>query len=586
MGSQSEKRLETQETKTWLPPPGKPPPSVAVSGLTILGHPQFQRVGERAALLDLSSGREAFLSRGEPWFSPPGESASQPLVVPYLSRRPWRLQATASGGIRLLRGDSPMSLAANVAGNNEPVDSEASFSAAEVDRGVVLLLAGYVVLLLHRFRPVFPVSLPRYGLVGLSDPLLDLCRQIARVADLDAPVLLRGESGTGKELVASALHHASSRRAQPFQVLNMGALPASLAAAELFGATRGAYTGAEHARRGYFRRAHGGTLFLDEIGETPQEVQPLLLRALESGEIQPVGSDEPARVDVRVLAATDADLEQAVEAGRFRAPLLHRLSGYAIRLPALRERRDDIGRLFFHFLREELAALGEERRLAEPGPDGRPWPPAAWIARLAAAPWPGNVRQLRNVARSLAIDSRDAEGTAETRLPAFEELPGEERSPLTSRAPSESLAAPPAAVPAPAPPSAPPRTVYRSPQDVTEEELLAALAANRWEPRATARQLGISRPSLYSLLDTFPSTRKAMDLTREEILEAGKRCGGRPREMAAILQVSEAGIPAPDEEARPALGNGPRRGSSSPGFPRLSEVVRDCRRLSESPVRR
>jgi two-component system, NtrC family, nitrogen regulation response regulator GlnG len=526
MGPTRENRLETQ---TWSVPTGQSPLLPTVPGLTILGHPQVQRVGERAALLDLSSGREMLLSRTEPEFSPPGELAPRPLAVPYLSRRPWLLRPAAGGGVTLLRGDSPMSLAAN----DEPVGSEASFSAAEVDRGVVLLLAGRVVLLLHRFRPVFPDSLPRYGLVGLSDSLLDLCSQVARVADLDVPVLLRGESGTGKELVASALHLASRRRDRPFLALNMGALPASLAAAELFGAARGAYTGAEQARRGYFRRAHGGTLFLDEIGEAPQEVQPLLLRALESGEIQPLGIDEPARVDVRVVAATDADLEQAVAAGRFRAPLLHRLGGYAIRLPPLRERRDDIGRLFFHFLREELAVVGEERRLADPGPDAQPWPPAAWIARFAVAPWPGNVRQLRNVARALAIDSRGTgENAAETRLPsAIEDLLREERLPAAA----ERMAA------LPAPPTAA-RTVFRSPQDVSESELLAALAAHRWQPRAAARQLGISRPSLYFLLDTFPGTRKAMDLSGEEIAAAGERCGGNQREMSAMLQVSEAGI--------------------------------------------
>ena len=526
MGLKSESRLETQ---TWSAPTGKSPLLLTVPGLTIQCHPQVERVGERAALLDLSSGRETLLSRTEPEFSPPGELTPRPLAVPYLSRRPWLLRPAAGGGITLLRGDSPISLAAD----GEPVDGEAGFSAAEVDRGVVLLLADRVVLLLHRFRSVIDDSLPRYGLVGLSDSLLDLCRQIARVADLNVPVLLRGESGTGKELVAAALHRASSRRDRPFLALNMGALPASLAAAELFGATRGAYTGAEHARRGYFRRAHGGTLFLDEIGEASQEVQPLLLRALESGEIQPLGSEEPARVDVRIVAATDADLEQAVAAGRFRAPLLHRLGGYAIRLPALRERRDDIGRLFFHFLREELAVVGEERRLADPGPNAQPWPPAAWVAHLAAAPWPRNVRQLRNVARSLAIESRGTgEDAAETHLPsAIEDLLREER---LSAAPQR-IAAPPAS-PTPA------RTVFRSPQDVSEEELLAALAAHRWQPRAAARQLGISRPSLYFLLDTFPGTRKAMDLSGEEIAAAGERYGGNQREMAAMLQVSEAGI--------------------------------------------
>ncbi len=317
-------------TQTWSAPAGEPRPALTVPGLTILGHPQIHRVGERAALLDLSSGRETLLSRGEPEFSMPGESVFRPLAAPYLSRRPWLLQPAAGGGIRMLRGDSPMSLAAD----GEPVEGEVSFSAAEVERGVVLLLAGQVVLLLHRFRPVFPGSLPRYGLVGLSDPLLDLCRQIARVADLDVPVLLRGASGTGKELVAAALHRASRRQDRPFVALNMGALPAALAAAELFGAARGAYTGAEQARRGAFRRAHGGTLFLDEIGETPQEMQPLLLRALENGEVQPLGSEETARVDVRVLAATDAALEEAVAAGRFRGPLFHRLGGYARPSPA------------------------------------------------------------------------------------------------------------------------------------------------------------------------------------------------------------------------------------------------------------
>jgi two-component system, NtrC family, nitrogen regulation response regulator GlnG len=531
MRHETERRLETQ---TWSTPAGEPRASLTVPGLTILGHPQAHRVGERAALLDLSSGRDVLLSRAEPGFAPPGESMLQPLTAPYLSRRPWLLRPVAGGGVELVRGDSPMSLAAD----GDPIDREASFSAAEVGRGVVLLLADRVALLLHRFRPVFPDSLPRYGLVGLSDSLLDLCRQIARVADLQVPILLRGESGTGKELVAAALHRASSRRDGPFLALNMGALPASLAAAELFGAARGAFTGAEHARRGYFRRAHGGTLFLDEIGETPQEVQPLLLRALENGEVQPLGTEETARVDVRVLAATDADLEQAVAAGRFRAPLLHRLGGYAIRLPALRERRDDIGRLFLHFLREELTVLGEERRLTDPGPEAQPWPPAAWIARLAAAPWPGNVRQLRNVARSLAIASRGiGDDAAEAQFPAaIEELLHGERPYPESGPQSRQAEARPAAPPASA------RTVFRSPQDVSEEELLAALAANRWQPRATAQQLGISRPSLYFLLDAFPSTRKAMDLNGEEIAEAGERCGGRLREMAALLQVSEAGI--------------------------------------------
>jgi two-component system, NtrC family, nitrogen regulation response regulator GlnG len=527
MGPESENRLETQ---TWSVTEREPSSPLTVPGLTILGHPDVARIGERAALLDLSSGREARLSRGEPEFSPPGTSVPRPLAVPYLSRRPWRLQPTTGGGVRLLAGDSPMTLDAD----GEPVSGERALSAGELARGVVLLLARRVVLLLHRFRPAVPPpdSLPRHGLVGESDRWLDVCRQVAQVADLDVPVLLRGESGTGKELVAGALHRASRRRERPYLALNLGALPPSLAAAELFGAARGAFTGAEQARRGYFRRAHGGTLFLDEIGETPQEVQPLLLRALENGEIQPLGSEEPVRTDARIVAATDADLEQAVATGRFRAPLLHRLGGYEIRLPALRERRDDIGRLLVHFLRQELAAVGEEHRLAGPGPEGEPWLPAPWIARLAAAPLPGNVRQLRNIARRLAVASR---GAAEAQLAAVEHL-------LHDVSPLGGPAGEPAADGERAAPGRTERTAYRSPQDVSEEELQAALAANRWQPGPTARQLGLSRPSLYFLLDAFPGTRKALDLTREEIAAAGERCGGRLRETAALLEVSEAGL--------------------------------------------
>ncbi|MFY9822844.1 MAG: sigma 54-interacting transcriptional regulator [Thermoanaerobaculia bacterium] len=524
MRRESESCLEVQ---TWSTPEGEGPLPLTVPALTILAHPQAQRVGERAVLYSLSSGREVALSRREPAFAPPRGAPAQPLAVQYLSRTPFQLQPTGDGGIRLVRGESAVHLAAQ----GRPVEVEAAFSVSEVGRGIVLLLARRVALLLHRVLPAFAGGLPRHGLVGESDSLLDLCRQIARVADLDVPVLLRGESGTGKELVAAALHRAGRRRERPFLALNVGALPPALAAAELFGAVRGAFTGADHARRGYFRRAHGGTLFLDEIGETPPDVQPLLLRALESGEIQPLGSEETVRVDVRALAATDTDLEQAVAAGRFRSPLLHRLGGYTVRLPPLRERRDDIGRLLFHFLRQELAALGEESRLEDPGFGGQPWPPAEWVARLAAACWPGNVRQLRNVARALVVESR---GGGKPQLTSTLES-------LFCQA--ESAAGPAAEVATADEPRRPrSRTAFRSPQEVSEKELLAALAANHWRPRETARQLGVSRPSLYFLLDAFPGAHKAVDLSRDEIVAAGEHCGGRLSEMAARLQVSEVGI--------------------------------------------
>jgi two-component system nitrogen regulation response regulator GlnG len=496
--------------------------AAVVVGLTILAHSDVRRIGERAALLDLASGREERLARLEPAFAAPGEPSRRPLADPYLSRNPLWLQPEPAGGIRLSGRGSPIAVVAD----GEPVCGERVFTAAEIDRGVVLLLANRVALLLHRFRPVFEPGLPHYGLIGESEPLLELRRQIRQVADLEIPVLLRGETGTGKELLAYAIHQASARRGRPYLTVNMGAVPSSLAAAELFGAAKGAYTGADQKRRGFFSRADGGTLFLDEIGEVPLEVQPLLLRALENGEIQPVGAEQMQRVDVRTIAATDMDLESALASGRFRAPLLHRLSGYEIRIPPLRERRDDIGRLLLHFLRQELAAIGEAHRITA-AVEGRPWLPAPLVARLAVYDWPGNVRQLRNVARTIAVESR---GAAEARLGAqIEKL----------LAPLKAAAVPSLEEPAPV---RAPAVRRRSPQEVSDEELVAALQASSWEPRATAERLGISRAALYLLIDACPHTRKASDLERSEIEEALLRSGGRLADAALQLEVSEEGL--------------------------------------------
>lgn len=496
-----------------------------IPGLTILAHPEIRRIGERVALLDLASGREEPISRLEPSFGAPGEPWRHPLADPYLSRRPLWLLPEGGGGIRLACRDSSILVIAD----GEPVRGERLFTEREIEHGVLLLLANRVTLLLHRFRPVSEPSLPRYGLVGESEPILAIRRQIRQVADLEVPVLLRGETGTGKELLAQAIHQASARRARPYLAVNMGAIPSSLAAAELFGAAKGAYTGADQKRRGFFSRVDGGTLFLDEIGEVPPEVQPLLLRVLENGEIQPVGTEQIQRVDVRAIAATDSDLEAAIASNRFRAPLLHRLSGYEIAIPPLRQRRDDIGRLLLHFLRQELEAIGEAYRL-EPVAGGRPWLRAALVARLAQYDWPGNVRQLRNVARTIAVESR---GSAEVRIgPQIEKLlapfPGETRQEMETEA-------------VPGPSRAPARR-RRSPQEVSDTELVVALRANRWEPGTTADQLGISRAALYLLIDACPLTRKASDLERSEAEQALLQSGGRLAEAAAQLEVSEEGL--------------------------------------------
>jgi len=413
--------------------------------LTILYHPDPARIGDCAHLPALADGRGVLLSRTDPEFQPSGHGLPHPLRDQHLSRSPLCLApGAAAGGVRLLVGESRT----RVVADGTAVVEGRDFPPEEVKRGVVLELADRIVLLLHDV-PAHPCQAPAYaGLIGENERILRLRDEIRRVADLEVPVLIRGETGTGKELVARAIHQASRRHGTPCLCVNMGAIPATLAASELFGSARGAFTGAVRDQPGYFQRADGGTLFLDEIGETPAEVQVMLLRVLETGEVQRVGSPIAQKVDVRLIAATDADLERAIAEGRFRAPLRHRLSGYEILLPALRERRDDFGRLFVHFLRQELAAIGEERRLHPPAEGDTPWMPASIVARLARLDWPGNVRQLRNAVRQLAIDSRAAE-TVQIG-PQIELLLREAAAPTAGTAPSSRPDLP--VEPAPPPP--------------------------------------------------------------------------------------------------------------------------------------
>lgn len=224
------------------------------------------------------------------------------------------------------------------------------------------------------------------GLRGVSPPMRKLFSQLVRLEGSLVNVLVEGESGVGKELIAHALHQGSQRAAAEMVAVNCGALPRELVASELFGHRKGAFTGAAERREGAFLRADGGTLFLDEIGELPLDVQPMLLRALESGEVQALGADAPRRVEVRVVAATNRDLEQEVEAGRFREDLYFRLAVVRLRVPPLRERPDDI---------PALAAVFAES-------EGVGTLPPEVLAELSSRPWPGNVRELRNAISALA----------------------------------------------------------------------------------------------------------------------------------------------------------------------------------------
>jgi len=232
------------------------------------------------------------------------------------------------------------------------------------------------------------------AILGHDPRMVEVLRLVGRIADSEATVLIRGESGTGKELIARALHFNSRRRARPFVPVNCGALPENLLESELFGHVRGAFTGAVRDHAGWFERAEGGTLLLDEVAELTPPLQVKLLRVLESGEHSRVGGTQIRRADVRVVAATNRDLEAMVREGRIRQDFLYRLNVVEVRLPALRERRSDLPLLIRHF----LTRFGGGRHLG-----------AEAEARLLAYDWPGNIRELQNVLQRAALLSEGPE---------------------------------------------------------------------------------------------------------------------------------------------------------------------------------
>ncbi len=259
-------------------------------------------------------------------------------------------------------------------------------------------LLGEVSLLAGEFRR-------RNGLeriVGRSAAIQEVLDRVVRVAPTDATVLLTGESGTGKELVARALHVASRRGDRPFVPVNCAAITETLLESELFGHARGAFTGATRARRGMFEEASGGTLFIDEVGETPPGFQAKLLRALQEGEIRRVGESTPVQVNVRVIAATNQDLRRAVAEKRFREDLFYRLAVVTLRIPPLREHREDVPLLAAHFLQRFVRRTGLQKTLSQEA-----------VARLVEHDWPGNVRELENMIEQAAALSTEPEIRAE-----------------------------------------------------------------------------------------------------------------------------------------------------------------------------
>ena len=331
---------------------------------------------------------------------------------------------------------------------------------------------------------------PFRSIVGTSPPMRRIFRLVSKVARTDSTVLLIGESGTGKELIARSLHLQSRRASGPFIPVNVGALPETLVESELFGYARGAFTGAAADRPGLIEAADGGTLFLDEIGDMPLSSQVKLLRTLESNEVRRLGETTTRLVDVRVIAATHRDLQRMAAEGRFREDLYYRLNVVQIDLPALRERREDIGLLASYFLDRIAQREGRNLRFS----------PAA-AALLEHYDYPGNVRELEN-----AIEHAFAVAEGDTVMP--DDLPAAIRAPrLLPRTPQDGDSGSPR-TPATEPVAAPAAGAGAardgwSLAEVEKEHIQRVLERHRGNTTVAARQLGISRTTLWRKLRQY-----------------------------------------------------------------------------------
>jgi DNA-binding NtrC family response regulator len=331
--------------------------------------------------------------------------------------------------------------------------------------------------------------------VGRSKAMLEVYDLIARVGPTEATVFITGESGTGKELVAETIHRTSPRREGVLLPVNCGAVSPNLIESELFGHERGSFTGADKLRRGYFERASGGTLFLDEVTEMPLELQVKLLRVLETGTVVRVGGNEPLKVDVRVVAATNRDPEAAVRSGQLREDLYYRLNVFPITLPPLRSRPEDIELLAEHFLTEQNRETGEKKR----------WSRAA-LERLRQNSWIGNVRELRNAIQRAYILGDEEIGahavpaaSAESVSPS-ETLEPEARASLRVK-------------------------VGTSIAEMEQRLILATLELTGGDKRKASEILGVSLKTLYNRLNVY---------------EASGAFARRAAEPAAAREVPEA----------------------------------------------
>lgn len=498
-----------QDTESTLTSPlgdigGQTAPLLA---LTIVWHPILARVGEQ--FIVTTSDLE--LNRYMPLFHPPG-AAGTGLGYSGVSREPVRLLRAGDEIVEIRPpANSRMVLEINGVEFQAPyvLDHE------QIERGALLGLGRAVLLCLHWMR-VLPKNNPVPGLLGVGQAAIKTRDVLRQVAQSDTPVLLLGETGTGKEVAANAIHRLSRRSARAFVSVNMAALNESLAAADLFGASKGAYTGAQNARAGLFTQAAEATLFLDEIGNTPASVQPMLLRVLETGDYRPLGAAGDLQNSARLIAATDQDLYD----DSFNQALLRRLESFVVHLPPLRARREDIGVLLRHLL--------------ETSPEAQDVAPlsCALVTQFALYEWPGNVRQLKHVLKRCLLSLQLGD------MPEFATMVDQRPARVTQSA-APSVIPTPVRSGTPAKPNPP--LARKKPAHLSDAEVLAAMEANDWYIQGAAQALGISRPSMYKLLENHPQIRRPEQICEVELRLALQQSAGDLEDCAARLKTpSEA----------------------------------------------
>ena len=539
-------------------------PSVEVACLTageslewsfvVVFHPDTRRIGARALVpLDVSP---LHFGRYVPEFAGHG-AAPAPLEDPHVSRRAAALLREDSGW-RLQRGSARSRLRVD----GQEFENSRCFSADELRAGLSLTLGNRVVLFVRlqerqsEVEGVLADAAPEdtaladaafvdetladeafvdealvdqekepalRALLGISPAMRELRAALRRIARLPDDVLLIGPTGAGKELVARALHACSPLRRGPWVPVNMAAMPVELAAASLFGARRGAYTGAQTHRQGYFQQARDGVLFLDEVGDTPEALQPQLLRALQEREIQVLGG-AVERVNLRVVAATEREPET------LRSALRHRLGTQELRLPALVERREDLG-LLLRAIFAEYAARDGRRWLIK---DASGAELARWVRLVElflAYAWPGNVRELRAVIAQIHAASSAGLSVPASVLTRLQ--PEHELAPAQALAPASDGGARAVREPAPA-----------SLAHMTDAAFEAAWREAHCEVTRMARKLGVSRAAIYRRVKSSPSCRLANDVPLEELLATLDECRGDLASTARQLGISRRALAA------------------------------------------